>query len=52
MLLMTWKEVINMTICKNEYDEAGHLDSEHMRCKLCDILIFQGYLPRMTKLLS
>jgi hypothetical protein len=48
-----------MTKCKHEYDEAEqrieHLASQHMRCKLCHNLIFQGRLlvarRQMTKLL-
>ena len=43
---MTWKEVVDMTKCKHQYDEAEqrieHLASQHMRCKLCHNLIFQG----------
>ena len=38
-----------MTKCRHEYDEAEqlieHLASQHMRCKLCHNLIFQGRLP-------
>jgi hypothetical protein len=52
-------KVADMTKCKHEYDETEqrieHLASQHMRCKLCHNLIFQGRLlvarRQMTKLL-
>jgi hypothetical protein len=49
-----------MAKCRHEYDEAEqlieHLASQHMRCKLCHNLIFQGRLsvsrPRAVTLME